>query len=184
MVSPQSGGDNPIFSFSNRTFNGTSDFVDTEIQLLLNDDAFSLFVDFTNITKATNATILHCMNEAKPWPGFNLVELNTSFFRHSYYSSGTISSNFAANDTNRHKYIVTHEAGTQRLATWYFDNTVGSNTFGGDVAYTPISQTLLVGCYQTTGGTKGRFWNGTIHDFRLWNRVLTQAEIAQIMNDT
>lgn len=166
------------------TFNGSSDYIDTEIQLLSSDTAFTIFVDFTAGTYSSDSAILHCVKETGSYPGFFLGERTTSstqYFRHAYYASGN-ATYFKAFDTNRHKYIITHQAGAAGVATWYMDSTTGSTTFGTNtLTYENITQTLLIGCYQNTSGTKGRFWNGTIHACKVWNSVLSADAIANLM---
>ena len=39
-----------------------------------------------------------------------------------------------------------------------------------------VSQTLLLGAYQATNGNKGRFFNGTIHKFKLVEGVMSRED--------
>ena len=50
--------------------------------------------------------------------------------------------------------------------------------------YVQISENLLIGCYQDTSGTKGRFWSGTINKFGVWYKQLTENEINTLLNPT
>lgn len=173
-----------IYALSDTTFNGTSDYEDTDIKLLENDTSFSIFIDFTAGTYSSDSALLHCINESSPWPGFFLGErtLNSAEkFRHAYYASGN-NTYFSAFNTNRHKYLITHVAGEKGLATWYFDSTTGSTQFGNaSLTYTSVNKNLLIGCYQDTSGNKGRYWNGTVHDCKVWDVVLTEKDIEYLM---
>ena len=60
-------------------------------------------------------------------------------------------------------------------------NLVHSATdIGANNPYVQISENLLIGCYQNTSGTKGRYWSGTINKFGVWYKQLTEAEINQV----
>ena len=39
---------------------------------------------------------------------------------------------------------------------------------------------LILGAYQTITGEIGRFWKGTIYDFKVYNRVLSDDEINDL----
>ena len=157
-------------------FNGTSTYIDTGVKLLQSDIDFSLFVDFQYNSQTSMMTVFHCVNEASPYPGI-LLDAYNSYFRAVYYGA----KNIAAYDTNRHKILFTHVAGTTRNCLIYFDSTTGvANTIDRD--YTNVSQNLLLGCYQTTNGTKGRFLNGTIYSCIIYNNVLNSVEISNIFS--
>jgi hypothetical protein len=173
-----------IYTLSNRNFNGTSDYVDTGIQLLKTDSAFTIFLDFTAQNYSSDSAIIHCVNEVNPWPGFFLGERTYSdgnrYFRHAYYSYGQ-PTYFNSFNTNRHKYLIVHEAGSSNSAKWYFDNDNGSTDFGYVNEYTNINQNLLIGCYQDTNGNRGRYWNGVMHEFKIWDSALNTDDIAHLM---
>ena len=42
---------------------------------------------------------------------------------------------------------------------------------------TTTSKTLILGAYQTSGGAKGRFWDGTFYQFVVYNSALTSDQI-------
>ena len=85
-------------------------------------------------------------------------------------------------DTNRHKAIITHEAGTQQDGMFYFDNIVQAAP--KTIAYSNFSQNMLLGCYQNTSGTRGRYFNGTIYDCIVLDRVATSSEVSSLLAGT
>lgn len=173
-----------IYSLSNTVFDGSSTYYDTGIQLLASDTSFTIFIDFTAGTYSTDSALLHCINETGKYPGFFLGERtqsSTQYFRHAYYASGN-ATYFEGFDTNEHKYIITHTAGDKGTATYYFDSSTGSTTFGSSTLdYVAVTQNLLIGCYQTTAGTLGRYWSGTVHSCRIWDTVLSDDQITALM---
>ena len=167
----------PLYALpSATTFNGSSTYIDTGVQLLNTDQDFTIFVDFQYNSQTSMMTVFHCINEASPYPGI-LLDAYNSYFRAVYYGA----KNIAAYDTNRHKIIFTHSAGTTTSCLIYFDSTTGvTNTV--DRAYSNVSQNVLLGCYQDTSGNKGRWFNGTIYDARIYNEVLSSTQIGYLMS--
>ena len=53
-----------------------------------------------------------------------------------------------------------------------------SNDFVGSSAYTysQVNKNLLIGAYQSTNGDKGRYFLGTVHDFKIYNKAFTSQE--------
>jgi hypothetical protein len=56
-----------------------------------------------------------------------------------------------------------------------------SHNIAGTPTYIAISQNLLLGAYQQTNGTKGRFFNGTIDEFKLYNAALNDANVDALL---
>lgn len=173
-----------IYTLFNKPFNGSSDYVDTGIQLLKTDSAFTIFVDFTSGNYIHESAILHCVNESNPYPGYFLGERTNvdenRYFRHSYYSHGW-PTYFSSYDTNKHRYAIVHKAGEKGIAKWYFDSDIGSTYFGDKDPYVNVNQRLLIGCYQDVNGNLGRYWNGMIHKCQVWDLALNDNDIAYLM---
>jgi hypothetical protein len=66
---------------------------------------------------------------------------------------------------------LTHYEGSSKLS--YSFTTNGNTTSGEktDYAFTSVTQNLLIGAYQTTSGSTGRYLNGTISEFYIKNYV-------------
>lgn len=187
-ASPSTEPTDYIYSLpSVKTFNASnSDFVDTGVQLFDTDKDFTIFLDFegsTDNTSISNAhTLLHCMHETSPWNGLSIA-ISSGGYQIDYQGNTTrkkwnyFSINY--NDTNNHKIIIVKNAGENSLKLYYDQYSTqyiltGTNTFAS------INENLLLGCYQQTTGGKGRFWNGTINDFKVYFKALNDTEIENL----
>lgn len=165
------------------TFDGTKDYVDTRVQLLKIDQNFTITMDVTADTQDPGQLcLLHCMKETTPFPGINLQRSGN----YGYYAL-TAGSNVSAigNASNplipigqRTKVVIVKNGTTMKA--------YNSNNVTGESAYnfTSIDQTLLLGAYQNTLGTKGRYFKGTIHEFTISNTVYTDEQINTYLGVT
>lgn len=166
---------------SSMTFNGSSDYVDTGVKLLENDIDFTIAFTETNGTIAQQNTLFHCMTEDLPYPGMSMMRTSTS----GKYDIGGLKPNgtktackYANGTTN--KCVFRHTAGTN---IYTLSSKTGSTlnsvlTVEAQDGYVTTAKNLLIGCYQQTDGTKGRYWTGTVSDFTIYNRVLTDDEVT------
>lgn len=167
----------PLYQLPSQTsFNGSSTYIDTGISILSTDQDFTIFLDFQYNSSTDRMSVMHCMNETSPWPGMTFNVYNSNF-EAQYYGAKAL----APYDTNRHKIIYVHTAGTTSACVLYFDSTTGmANTV--DRAYSNISQHVLLGCYQASNGTKGRWFNGTLYDACIYDVVPSAEVIAGLMS--
>lgn len=189
----ESGGDTDIYATAEyaiteaRTFNGTSDYIDTGIKLFDTAKTFTIFVDYT--TSGTvgvgNATVFHCLHEASPYRGLCLMENNGD--DDTYFIGGQASdqSAYASDVPSNGKYLISFADGViNEIVT--VDNSGNLVYSATDMAsnnpYVQISENLLIGCYQNTSGTKGRYWTGTINKFGVWFKQLTENEINTLLS--
>ena len=182
--------DNTVFSTAEyaitepRTFNGTSDYIDTGIKLFDTAKTFTIFVDYATTTSTSNAqaTIFHCLHELSPFRGLCLMEIaNTGLYFIGGQAGGQNS--YATDMPATGKYLISFVDGViNKIVTAdNSGNLVHSATdIGANNPYVQISENLLIGCYQNTSGTKGRYWSGTINKFGVWYKQLTEAEINQV----
>ena len=187
-ASPSTEPTDYIYSLpSVKTFNASnSDFVDTGVQLFDTDKDFTIFLDFegsTNNTATSNAhTLLHCMHETSPWNGLSFA-ISAGGYQIDYQGNTTRNkwNNFSINynNTNNHKIVIVKNAGENSLKL-YYDQYSTQYTLTGAHVFTPINENLLLGCYQQTTGGKGRFWNGTINDFKVYFKALNDTEIENL----
>lgn len=159
-------------------FDGTN-YIDTGIKLFDTDKDFSLFLHYkgseNNTSVLNKHVVMHCMYEAMPYDGivYQIVDgkysLNYNQWRGLKYQY---------NDVSEHKLIIVHEAGT-KYASVLYDDGQKTTTFSDEGSN--FEYTLLLGCFQSLAGVKGRFWHGTIYDCKVWNSVLPDAEIEELM---
>lgn len=160
------------------TFNGTSDYIDTGIKLYDEEKDITIFLDFTFGTGTTKEMAMaHCMHEAAQYPGFVAQSMDES----TWMIDGVACKKgaLARIADERHKVCMRLNTST-KLEEFYIDGTT-LTVSGTYSSFTPITENLLLGCYQVASGNKGRFFDGTIHDCKVWNRVLTDEEIAELM---
>lgn len=164
-----------------KTFNGTSDYVNTGVQLLSVDRDFTITFTAVNGTVDLQDPIFHCMTEESPYPGIALQRAPGS---NNYQIGGLTTAltqtacSWASGYTN--KCVFRHTAGTSNYIFSSKTNTTLNSpiTVTAEAGHVTTDKNLLIGCYQQTNGTLGRFWNGTINDFTIYNRVLTDDEVA------
>lgn len=192
---------NPIYAITPGTvFNGTSDYIDTELQLLGNNKTnFTIVFDVLDKSmppnSGANKALFHCMRETSPWPG---VCVQTA-----YADSSNKNINFDINSATagagtyviripkasggvREKFvgIVDFQNQTIRLiADINGVQYVDSNTLPSDIGSTIVSETALIGCYQSSSGTKGRYWTGTVYDLKIYDYAWTEAEAKTYLQE-
>ena len=157
------------------TFNGTSDFVDTGVQLFDTARDFTIAMDVTADTPVgASGCIIHCMKEESPYPGLSIQSPGANGYRVSPGNNTTV----MGDDMNplipisqRTKVVIVKDGTTMKV--------YNSNNFKAESPYVfkSIDQTLLLGAYQNVAGTKGRFFKGTIHEFSISNTVYTNEQI-------
>lgn len=160
------------------------DYVDTNLRLLTADIDFTLMIDFNgsrdNTSNANSHCLFHCMTENKPYPGISMsiwtINYGFNIYDTTNNSLTVISGdkkNISYNNTDRHKVYLSKPRGSNTY-TIKIDDCLGTMSA---TYFQTIDDTLLLGCYQLPDGTKGRFWNGTIHDCKVWNKVLSESEM-------
>lgn len=162
------------------TFNGTSDYIDTGVKLLESDiDHSIVFSAVAGTGNNTSDSIFHCMMEATTYPGYAIAVTSGSDYRFDAFSSHTSMSIPA--DGSTFKIVITHikDSSKVTLHTLYNNNV---KTYTNNAIFESVPQNFLIGCYQTTSSGLGRYWTGTISDFKIYNRVLSDEEITAYLS--
>lgn len=182
------------------TFNGTSDFIDTGVQLFTSTKSnFTIAYDAVCKPQAGSLTsqrvIFHCMHEASPYSGFvvqyDYSGTNRSIRRIDVNVNSTksnlirIGGELDATTDVREKMVVVVDF-QNGIATAYAniagtDYTQSTLISGFDSV--DIAETALIGSYQTTTGDKGRFFTGTIYDFKIYDYALTDTEAQAYLQE-
>lgn len=162
------------------TFDGVDDYVDTGVSLYSTDSDFSVCLDFAGSgTNSDEKAIFHSMKEASGYPGFDiqLYAKNLCFNSSSkQYFTTDVHSNYLT-VTERVRVVVVKDSKTGTI-TAYAKSASFEKTLNGTDQKVTFNQNALLGAYQTTNGTKGRFWSGTIYGCTIFSRCLTADEIA------
>ena len=162
-----------------KTFNGTSDFVDTGITLLTGDNInkdWTMLIDFTPTTLA-QASIIHCMTETSGWPGLYLSLTATGGIQAVLPNNKTKNNIKTVSAGQRIKFVI-KKVGT----TFTVYDSVMSALFSND-AGTIIepNETLLLGAIQELNGQKYRLFKGTIHKFKLTEGNMSDGDCLNWM---
>ena len=153
-------------------FNGTSDYVDTGVQLFKTDQDFTIAMDVTADTHTEVETcLIHCMKEERPYPGITIqTGAGADYFSLSAGNNVSAIHNLVL-ISQRTKVVIVKNGTTMKV--YNSNNVTGESVY----RFASIDQTLLLGAYQKTDGVKGRFFKGTIHAFSISNTVYTNEQI-------
>lgn len=159
------------------TFNGTSDFVDTDIALCSTDQDYTIFLDVTSSNEQPgDVALLHCMHEEAPYPGIAIMRsgANSPFFLAKGNPCSTLDNLIPSNTET--KLVIT------RMGTTVKAKNNANINVSGLYTHNNVTETLLLGCYQDTSGNKGRYFTGTIHQCKIWRRALTDDEVSTLLS--
>ena len=168
---------------------GTDSIIDTGLKLFENISTKPKYTFLFDVTGGQNMTtndstgetcvLAHCMEESKPWPGFVLHVCGDYFvLQASMYGS--------------HLEMIDNMKGKKLRcalvidgANWYYYSSAGSATSAAISNYTAaVAKSLLIGGYQKSDGTHGRFFDGTLHSFKVLRGAYTMAECQAWVEQT
>ena len=199
-ATPPTPSTNPIYTLTTpATFNGTSDHIDTEMQLVdSNKKNITIVGDLLDKSMPTsgNAKVLfHCMHEASPYPGI-AIQMNPqsdtkkSFVLNANSNSasggyGSIKANNIINDESegiREKFvaIINNQNSTFTLVgkfngTYFYE----TKALPSGYSSTEITETAVIGARkQINNGTTqyDRYWKGTIYDLKIYDYAWDKTE--------
>lgn len=191
-VSGIEGAPGLIYSLEQPTlFDGTNS-IDTGIQLFNENKSFTILLDVVNgAIPNQNATmaLVHCMHEQPPYYGICIQNRVNNSYTNELHIPGISGTNKL--DVNnitieglRVKFAQVYDADakTTTVYTLASDNSIKKQSKNYDtITFSPIQESLLIGCYQNATGTKGRFWKGTINQADVYNKALSEDEITAFM---
>ena len=164
------------------TFNGTSDYIDTNIKLFDTPKDFTLYIDFTDGTgNEINDSVFHCIYEQTPYRGLCLNWLDNNKFNIGGQDFSKSGEGYL-NNLNAGKYLIEFKNGVISRVLNNSRELSIIDSAKNNSPYVQHDKNLLIGCYQTVDGTKGRYWNGTINKFGVWFKTLTTDEINNLLN--
>lgn len=161
------------------TFNGSSDYIDTGIQLFDTAKDFTIICEAEFSKLANQKCLFHCMNEANPYPGISID--GNSGVRICYTGSSSITTSIS-NKNDVSALAIRYVDG--KINAIRYRNTSGNivtHAVSGAPTYTKVTQNLLLGACQETSGTKGRFFAGTISRFDVYPTALSDEEIEALL---
>ena len=167
-----------------QVLDGTSKYVDTKIPLFENDLDYTIFMNFKfNTPVNSQQSILHCMTEEVPYPGINFqvtgitnqMELSGAGVSPAIKTTPDNEVLVSTQTTEVQPFVIRRQGSTIQLIT---KNGTGSATY----THYGTMKCLLLGAYQTSNGTIGRYANITINQAKVWTKSLTDEEIQSLIN--
>lgn len=170
-----------VYSLDEATeFNGTSDYIDTGVQLFDEDKDFTVFLEFENASDvnaiAYGHNVLNAQTEQVPYYGFVVR-----------YQNGNIGICDASNytslgidiaDTSKRYLVITHTKGSSSMQI--YNNNLIPSTISHNIG--THAQNVLLGAYYN-GSEYGRYFKGTIHKCAIYDEVLSDSDIAILLSD-
>jgi hypothetical protein len=168
-------------------FDGTS-YIDTGVQLFDEDKPFTLCLDWTHTGESDFAggshVIAHAVHEVSPWDGVSV-----------HYAATGITADFNQSETVRlhtETFMSTGFVRSMRIVIRKDENgnvTIAEAFSDGrtirkeqTVTYKPVTENLLLGCYQAADGTRGRFAKGLMSDCAVYGEALSDAKIEAYLS--
>lgn len=194
-VEAGSSGDSdpvPVFTLPETNFVPSEQkIVDTGIKLFESEDGakdYTIIISQRPNSADTSASqcLLHCMEETSPYPGISIAHSSAyqvnAFDKHfndlltraiGYDAVNNYS--FAIRVSNKRVWVKAYNQNNKS----YID----SKGWVDISSYSAVDKNLLIGGYQASDGTKGRFWDGKVYWCKIYDRLLTEEQIDAIMTE-
>lgn len=193
------GGDTsepvPVFSLPKTEFTPeNATVVDTGIKLFESAEGakdYTIIISqrphsTTDVSATDKYCLLHCMDETDPRPGLFIAGNGSRYvinaFEHKMVTE-LIAGAIGFDIYNTYVFAL-RVSGKRVWAKVYNANHKSYIESKGwvDIAnYAAVDKSLLIGGYQTSDGIKGRFWDGTVHFCKIYDKLLTEEQINKIM---
>ena len=167
-----------------KTFNGTSDYVDTGVRLLSTDNLskdWTMLIDFTP-TNLTQASIIHCMTEKSGWPGMYLSLTATGGLQMVFPNSSANNNIKTVTNGQRIKFAIKKVGNTFTI----YDSTMSSLHTNTPSTINTTPNTVLLGAIQAYNDRLqkmeySRFFKGTIHKFKIVEGDMSSSDCLSWM---
>ncbi len=184
----------PVFSLPETEFTPEkATVVDTGIKLFESADGakdYTIIISqrphsTTDISAKDTYCLLHCMEESDPYPGLSIAGEAKSYGIHVFerHAPELIASSFGFDIYNTYVFAIQVSGKRAWAKVRNANNGAYIESKGWvDIAdYAAVDKSLLIGGYQTSNGTKGRFWDGTVYFCKIYDKLLTEEQINKIM---
>lgn len=165
-----------------QVLDGSSKYVDTKISLCESDIDYTIFMNFKfNTPVNTQQTIVHCMAEIEPYPGINfqvsgiMLQLSGANISPAIATTSEGVELVPSETTKEQPFVIRRQGSTIQVTS---TNGTGSASY----THHATIKHLLLGCYQSNAGDKGRYANITINQAKVWTKALTDEEIQSLIN--
>ena len=175
---------NPVYTLPQaKTFNGTSDYVDTGVQLFDTSKNATIFIDLESTS--SNGVCLNCMEGASPWRGLG-IQQQGNYYR--LCGAGSANGNYIENTTLnasadvRQKMIITIANGVPTTVDILSNNSKVTHSLQSYTFAQLINRTLTLGAEVLDNGTIRNYWHGTIYQCKIWFRNLSDSEKNELFS--
>ena len=180
-------GETPVYKLAApKTFvPDNKEYIDTGIQMFKTIDPKPEYtvlfeVQYGDDVQKVGDTyvLMHCMEETNPWPGFAVqVYGNGNLGVNVYKANATIEYYEYLIGNRKCKFAVRMTEDELKCYSERYDPKTPANSGYS----TTVNKSLLLGCYQQSDGTKGRFFDGTLYQCLIYNKKLTDEQISAWM---
>ena len=169
---------------SEKTFDGTSKYIDTMVKPFKTASDYTIFIDFDDGGATQNddlANVMHCVYEDGAYDGLKL------YLNHEdghYYLVGN-SQNTTTNYTYEDSWTMV-KGQRNKLAIAISKGVVSNIVINGSTVavnrntYDMNDYSLILGAYQDKECNKSKYWKGTIHACKVWNEAFTVAKMKEL----
>ena len=172
-------GETPVYKLAApRTFaTGQKQYIDTGIKMFESIDPKPDWTILFEVQGGENCApsqaLMHCMDETEPWPGFTAHTVNGGYFQANIYGGKASLATMELLKASKARYAI--RISGSKATRWLGD--VSTQEVDITNYNTAVSQSLLLGCYQESDGTKGRFWDGTLYQCMVFHKALTDEQV-------
>lgn len=173
---------------SEKTFDGTSKYIDTMVKPFKTASDYTIFLDFDDGGTTQNdnlANVMHCVYEAGDYDGLKIY-LNKEDGH--YYLVGN-SENTTTNYTYEDSWTMV-KGQRNKIAIAISKGVVSNIVINGSTVavnrneYDMNDYSLILGAYQDAETNKSKYWKGTIHACKIWNSAFTVAEMKELFDSS
>ena len=132
-----------------------------------------------NVDASSTYCLAHCMEESSPWPGLSIASWADGSLGVNVYGGKSQLSTMAKLKAQKRKLALKLEGTTG--TRWNVDGT--STTFTISNYNTAVDKTLILGAYQTSDGEKGRYFDGTLSQFLVYKKAMSDEDITAWLNE-
>lgn len=185
--------------------NGVNEYVDTGLQLMKTEQNFTIVADFNEdngvLGLDETVTLFHCMlednvNYVYPGTSCHFVGFNNEsivkLVQFSYNYNTTASSSYKS---VFHSFSNNVSLGNIRIACSIDTDTnvmtvcmrvngeLVINQSVSGIKFASVDETLLIGAYRTSDDIKGRFFKGTINEFKVYDHAFSNNECVAYVTE-
>lgn len=188
-------GETPVYKLAQATefTPAKAQCIDTGVKLFESIDPkpaytvlFEVQYNESLAAKKDTYVLLHCMEESSPWPGFVVQVGSSGVLQCNVYGFQKFLDDRADLIANKRKFAIQFYNSKVKGISFTGNYFTGSKDTGyaSDITNytTAVGKSLILGAYQQSNGTKGRYFDGTIYQCLVYDKALTPAQMLAWIN--